>query len=355
MPTAAIPRRRRSSFDKPGTPRPFRLQARDIAILRAVARFGTLDNKQIAKHLRLTQPTQLVGGHSENQLRRRCRALADVGFLELPDAQKFLAAYTFKDGGGSIPLTYALSTAGAKEVARFDSYVDPRTAWARKARDVSPFTLTHQLEVATFMLATREACNNAGLSLADHYDLIASFPSQPDAPHLKSIFQLTVKLPDTYLSIIDPKDVRPTADKLTVHTKPDRVFSIASFADRTRTNYAFERDRATEDIDPTFLSPKATIRKKVLGYFHAFKQHLHTTQWGFQNFRALFETTSEHHVDAMIDLIQREIPNGSALFLFSTTARIQEHGVLGPAWTQFANGERTTVRLLRTPQSSSPS
>ena len=117
---------------------------------------------------------------------------------------------------------------------------------------------------------------------------------------------------------------------VTVGVVPDRLFSLATAGERT--NYALELDRGFMDIDAKTLTGKSTIRRKVLGYWHAWKQELHTAQWGFKSFRVLFVTPSEARLSNMLAM-QRAITNGgSNLFLFSTPERLDVAGSLGPAW-----------------------
>ena len=349
------PRPRRSPFIRPEVLPPFKLQRRDVAILRAVARLHLIDTAQMYRYIKIVcapppEPRDQrlkpkdPSGHSEVHLRRRLRLLVAHGFLQLPEAQRYLSAYSFKADGGSIPLVFSLGAEGAREVSRYEHHLDPRTAWSRKAKDVSPFTIAHSLEVSEFVISMLEAANGHDLTLRDHYDLLPEFPASRPAYHT-SVFQLTATLPDTYRSILDPKDTR--TDALVVHTKPDRVFSLISADGTQRTNFLYEADRETETVRPSALSNQATIRRKILGYWHAFKNNVHTTQWGFANARVLFQTHSQSHIDVMVKALKAEIPSGTGLFLFSTRELIATHGPLAPVWTQYARGETSTVSLVR--------
>ena len=86
------------------------------------------------------------------------------------------------------------------------------------------------------------------------------------------------------------------------------------------------------DVDAKTLTGKSTIRRKLLGYWHAWKQELHTTQWDFKSFRILIVTPSAARLSNMLG-VQHAITNGgSNLFLFSTPKRIADAGPLGEAW-----------------------
>ena len=138
-----------------------------------------------------------------------------------------------------------------------------------------------------------------------------------------------------------------TTDKpLTLRVIPDRLFSIRR-EEKDRWNFALEEDRGTENLTHRSkkLTAKTTFAKKCTGYYHAWKQGKHVEAWNFQNFRCLTITTSDVRIDHMLD-VQREVTNDYAtgLFLYSTRERIEEHGVLGPAWRSSKEDGITLVR-----------
>jgi hypothetical protein len=124
---------------------------------------------------------------------------------------------------------------------------------------------------------------------------------------------------------------------------PDRLFSF-SYPNGTRHNFALELDRGTMDVKAKRIAGKSSFRRKLLGYFHAWREHKHTEVWGFQSFRVLTITTSDKRIANMASA-QYEVTNGSAagLFLYTTPDRLAVSGALGDAW---ANGIGEPVRLL---------
>jgi hypothetical protein len=112
---------------------------------------------------------------------------------------------------------------------------------------------------------------------------------------------------------------------------PDRLFSVA-YPDNLRHNFALELDRATADLRSKTLVGKSSFRRKLIGYFHAWRAHRHTETWGFQSFRVLTITPSAWRLENMLALL-RDVTDGAAsgLFLFTTSERFASEGTLR-AW-----------------------
>lgn len=292
---------------RPAEPPAFRLTERDVEILRRLAADRFNSSEQIAHAI----------GASHPKARYRLRLLWANGFIERP-AQQHLFAASFYDEGNR-PLIYALARKGARILAERRQVLDPRLAatLANNARTTAPF-LAHTLEVAEAMLGFR-ASGATTPRLIDGAELIAYLPEATRAS--RDPFCLTVSF---------THEARP----VTLRLRPDRLFSLV-MADGTRMNFALELDRSTEVITPRTktLSAKSSIRKKLLGYFHAFAQRKHTTLWGFSSFRALFVTPSETRLTHIL-AAQRQITRDrlAGLFLYTTPERLARHGALGPAW-----------------------
>ena len=285
-----------------------RLTSRDMDIVRAVARFRFLTAAQIVR---------LVSG-SDQQIGRRIRVLFFHGFLDCPRVQRSQLAHVFE--AGNFPLIYGIGQQGAHLIALHEPWINPKHDWTtNNGRVTAPF-LAHTTETADVIIAFQNACAARALRLIDHHQLLPMMPEETRRPRRN---HNPFKLKPTFTP------PRENAN-IVVGVVPDRLFSLA--AGEERTNYALELDRGTMDVDAKTLVGKSTIRRKILGYWHAWKQDLHTTQWGFKSFRVLFVTPSEPRLSNMLAL-QRAITNGgSNLFLFSTPERLDAAGPLGSAW-----------------------
>ena len=299
MPSATAPIKRLS---RPEVPPPFRVTDRDIAILRAIGQFRFLSSLQVQR---------IVGG-SERGVRNRLRNLFAHAYLDRPQHQRAELA-----GFLNPPLVYGLGKNGARLLADLGSPIDHRLDWTTKnTRATSPF-LAHTIEVAETMMAFTSACLDAASPrLLDHHELLPLMPEATrDAP---DPFALRVKF-------------RHRSKELAIAVVPDRLFALV-YPD-TRHNFALELDRGTMDINAKRLVGKSSFRRKLLGYFHAWREKRHTDVWDFKSFRILTVTTSEKRIENMI-AAQRDVaadcPPG--LFLYSTPQRLSKHGALGPAW-----------------------
>lgn len=293
---------------RPVEPPAFRLTERDCLILRTLAANRFNSSEQIARAI----------GASHPKARHRLRLLWANGLIERP-AQQHVWASSFYDEGNR-PLIYSLARKGARLLAERRQLIDPRIASIlnNNARTTAPF-LAHTLEVAQAMLAFR-ASGEGTSRLIDHAELLPFLPEATRASR------------DPFcLSVSFTHELRPA----TLRVRPDRLFSLV-MPDNTRCNFALELDRSTEVITPRskHLSAKSSIKKKQLGYYHAWRQDKHTTLWGFKSFRVLFITPSETRLEHMI-AAQREITRDrlAGLFLYTTGDRLARHGAFGPAWT----------------------
>lgn len=316
---------RPSLFTRPEELPPFRPTPRDVLITRNVARFRLLRQDQIKR---------LVGGSDDN-VGRRTRLLFKYGFLDLPPVQRQQLAHVFETG--NFPLVYALGLKGAQLIAPTAHWINAKLDWTLKNKNLSGLFLAHTTEVAQFVIELDQACARHGsLTLYDHHDLLPMMPPETTRPKpnhnpfkLSPIVTLTT-------------GGRHKVEKIRLGGVPDRLLSLASGA--ARKNYVYEHDTGEMDVDPPNITKKSSIRRKHLVYWHAWRQNLHNTTWGFQNFRVLYETPSEARMQHMISIQRREeiTPDGTNLFLFTTPARLKSHGVLGPAWV---SGKGQTVSI----------
>jgi Replication-relaxation len=316
-------------------PPPFRLTERDFAILYAVARFRFLSSTLII---------HLAGG-STQQILRRLQLLFHHGYLDRPPAQVAQLAHAFDFGNQ--PFIYGLGSMGAQVLAKAGMPVIERLDWRTKnVRATVPF-FAHTIATAETMIAFDLARREIDTArLIDHYDLIPYLPEatrDDDAP-LSARVQVPLKRRDERSK--EPKEGRikkRTPKSLTIGIFPDRLFSLF-LANSTQLNFALEQDQGTMDIRSKRLVGKSSFRRKLMGYYHLWKQGLHTDRWGFKSFRLLTVTPSEKRIENMI-AVQREIvgDQGSNLFLFSTPKRLQEKSPLADVWV---SGKGETVSLL---------
>jgi hypothetical protein len=291
-------------------PAPFRMQPRDLEILRFTALNRFVTAHQAARH---------VGGSPRN-VANRMKAMFDHHFLDRPQHQYALRA-AFTDYG-NLHLVYAIGRLGARLLAKRGDPINDRLDWtAKNARPVA-LTLTHEVEVTEAVLAFQMACRDAGITFIDQHQL----PTPHDNTDLTNAFKCEVTNVDV------PWLKRPIERLVNV---PDRVFAH-EHADNARHNFILEWDRGSMVVGGkrTPLIGKASIIKKQIGYFTFFKRGLHVERWGMKRWRVLVITTkSDQRVASMLNA-QKLVTNGNVpgLFLYSTIERLNQHGVLGPAW-----------------------
>ena len=299
---------RQKRFKRNEDAMPMRMTPRDLDALRALARFRFLSSRQVQA---------LVGG-SEQQMLRRLRSLYDHGFIERPRAQLAELAHFFDTGNR--PLVYAIASKGARSLASNGYGAIDKLDWTTKNARASADFLAHTLETADVMIGFETVCReDNALRLVDHHALLPYLPheTQTDAEP----FRLDVEV-----------RVSKAAEPLPIAVIPDRLFSLL-FGSEARLNFALELDRGTMDVRARQLVGKSSFRRKLLGYWHAWRADAHTTRWGFKSFRVLTVTTSEARIKTMLEA-QCEIvgPQGSNMFAFTTPQRLVASGPLGPAW-----------------------
>lgn len=291
------------------------ITARDLAAIRLVARFRFLSSEQLAR---------LLDG-SEQQLLRRLRQLYDHQYLDRPTAQ---LAQLYERG--NLPMVYGLAKEGARLLAEHDRALVDHLDWHTKNRRARSLFIAHTIETADVVINFALAVRGSDIRLIDHHDLIPT-------------------LPPTTRDLSNPLCVRITAyvdtesKPVNIAVIPDRVFSLVR-QDGAQQNFCLELDRGTMDIENRSLTHKSSLRRKFIGYWHAWLQHEHTEKWGFGNMRALFVTTSDERVANMIASQKRVTNGGSGLFLFTTRERLASASPFDA--NVWLNGKGESVRLL---------
>jgi hypothetical protein len=306
-------------LSRPAKPPPFLMTERDVTILAAVARFRFLSSDQIVR---------LVGG-SEHAIAVRLKLLFYHRLLDRPRHQHAQLAFFFDEGNQ--PLVYGLGRKGAAVLAERGVAIDAKLDWTMKNRRATATFLAHTLETAEAMLAFQSAIDaHNEVSLVDHHALRPYFP--PSTQAMRDPFRLRVAVPMLGSGVPIP-----------IAVVPDRLFSIV-YDNGTRHNFALEIDRGTMDVAAKRLVGKSSYRRKIVGYFYAWREKRHTSAWGFQSFRVLTITPSEKRIATMCT-VQRDVTKGAAdgLFLYATPEAITRGGATGPVWT---TGSGEVVRLL---------
>jgi hypothetical protein len=302
-------------------PPAFRLTSRILSILSWLATDRFLSTDQIAR----------LDGGSPRGIERILRLLHRHGFVDRPAAQAAYLSSFLHDG--NVSLAHNITRKGMRLLADNGVPVDPRLDWTTKNSGNTALFLAHALEVSETMLAFRMAMPaDQSLRLIDHNELLPSFAEAPRESEFPYRLVVTIQ-----------QDNKP----FTIRVIPDRLFCICTEGNR-RWNFALEIDRGTENLTHRSkkLTAKTTFAKRTTGYYHAWKQGKHDESWNFKGFRCLTITTSDARIDHMLD-VQQAITNDYAagLFLYSTRERIEEHGVLGPAWR---SSKEDGIRLVRT-------
>jgi hypothetical protein len=311
-------------LSRPATPPPpFQFTDRDEWIVETVARLRFANVPQIAR---------IVGG-SEQNVGRRAYLLFRSRYLDRPKNQK-VDLTTFD---GSPPLVYGLGRKGATLLTQRGLPFSDKLDWTAKNKKAKAPFLAHTLAVAETMLSFGTACREQdALHLIDHHDLLPYLPDRTRNSDDPFYIRVTIHPRDL------PKDLK-LKEPLDIGVVPDRLFSF-HHDDDTRQNFALEFDTGKMDIRSKRVVGKSSFRRKLLGYYHAWKQGLHTKVWGFQSFRVLTITPSEVRINHMINA-QREITTNTAegLFLYTTPERLAERGPLGDVWI---SSKRDGIYLL---------
>jgi hypothetical protein len=273
---------------------PFRITERDIAMLKAIARYRFLTADLVRR---------IVAG-SERGVRNRLRMLSAHSYLVR------LATIVTE------PVAYGLANKGARFLADHGHLINHRLDWAAKNKRGDHF-LAHTLAVAETMLHFEIATRDAAIRLIDHHELVQDMPEP------------TRRTRDPFCMRVAVRHMR---QNISMPAVPDRLFSFV-YDDATRHNFALELDRGTMDIWANRLVGKSSFRRKLIAYYNARERKRHTELWGFTSFRILTVTTGEERIRNMLEAQRRVAPDcPPGLFLYSTPQRLKQHGALGPAW-----------------------
>jgi hypothetical protein len=301
--------RRRPRFQRAETPPRFQITARDVEIIRQVARH---------RFLRSTHLFQLIGG-SPQKISERLGPLYHAGFLDRPRSQ---LEYHVR-GGGSAPLVYALGKRGAQLLKIQDGLDNADVDWARKNHKTGREFILHTLAVADLRVALAVACRERkGYSVQEPDELLAAAPEETQ--RARSPWSWRVK-------------VQHKGAMREIGLLPDYVFALI-LPDGRRRPFVVEIDRGTMPVERATLDQSSMLRK-FLAYEGGRKQGLHTSRFGWQNFRVLIVTASPERAETMRTVIARTTGiRDTPLFLFAEHAALGRSDILAKGWTT-ASGE----------------
>lgn len=280
---------RRPRFAR-STPPPLRLTADDIAVL-----------QHVAKH-RFLRSTHLVPllARSPKKLVERLGLLYHAGFLDRPRAQLDYYATV-----GSAPMVYALGNRGAAALAEIHGSTAPKVDWTDKNRTARRPFIEHTLLIADVMVAVELAVRTRpDLRLMEASEILALAPEA--TRRSKSPWRLTTRLPVAGLT-------------REIGLIPDKVFGLDFTAERKRSYFFLEADRATMPVHRAALD-QTSFARKLLTYWQVHRAAEHTRQFGIGNFRVLTVTSSRERVASMVTAL-RQVSGGMASYMFLFAAR----------------------------------
>ena len=288
------PRRARS-----GNPPPFQLTDRDREIIRHVAEYRFLNSDHIRR---------LVEGSSKN-ITTRLKALYEHQYLDRPECQYD----TYRPGGGSAPIAYALADRGAQCLNETEAD-GIRFSWTHKNKSVGRPFLEHTLAIADFAVGLKQS-----VAKLDHVDLI-----EGDA--------LIAKLPDKTRAFKKPwrlnVPVIHVGTRMPIGVEPDYAFSLHLPKAKRRVYFLVEIDRGTMPVE-RFDLKQTSILRKFLAYQTLWQSKAHNAHFGWRNFRVLFVTTSQERVENMITSMNANaLTKNSPLFYFADKQSLYEKGDL---------------------------
>ncbi len=295
--------RRRPRFARTTDEPQFQITDRDVDIIRHVAEHRFLRSTHIS--------TFLNAPHKK--ILDRLSPLFLGGYLDRPRAQ---LEYHVR-GGGSEAIVYALGSKGAQLLAERDGLDSRGPNWTRKNMDTGREFVLHALAAADIAVALSIACRA-------HSDIKVHHPTQ-----------LRTMLPEQTSVEQRPWHMRvrvqhngTTAD---VGVLPDYAFALY-LPDGRRRPFFVECDRGTMPVMRANLEQTSMLRK-FLGYEAVRQQGLHTSRYGWQNFRVLIVTTGTDRIETMqATIASTPALKSSPLFLFANHASVAKTDILAHPW-----------------------
>ncbi|HWB48624.1 MAG TPA: replication-relaxation family protein [Stellaceae bacterium] len=274
--TERLPRFVRRPRDIPS----FELTERDEEILKIIARHRFATSAQIISLIMALFPDA-----SRQQVLRRLQYLFHAGHLSRPKAQ----VDTYKAGGGSRPIVYALGNRGIDHLAAIYGFRRASVDWTAKARTAVRGEIDHALEITEFMVELEIACHRRGTLQIIHLDEILATLAPEETRKSRRPYQW-------------PVAVRWKGSDIVLHPTPDRIFGIRDLerSEGRNTKFLFlEADRGTMPTARRSLD-KTSILRKIVGYAETYRRDLHTKRYGLPNVRVLTVTPGRQRIGNII-------------------------------------------------------
>jgi hypothetical protein len=227
----------------------------------------------------------MLPGGSEQQVLQRLQYLFHGGFFSRPKAQ----VDTYKAGGGSRPIVYALGNKGIDLLAAKHDFRRVSVDWTAKARTAVRGEIDHALEITEFMAALEIACRRRGTLQVIHFDEILATIAPEETRRSRRPYQWPVTL-------------RWKGSELVLHPTPDRIFGIRNLERREGANRKFfflECDRGTMPTERSDLT-KTSYLRKLIEYAHTYQHDLHSKRYGLSNVRVLTVTSGRQRIGNII-------------------------------------------------------
>lgn len=304
------PRRR---FERHPEPKAIALQARDLDIVRATARFRFIDTEQV---MRLT-------GASQRVAQRTLTRLFDHKMLDRPLAQKKRLLVARNES-----LVYALGREGARLLAEQDGTTTGHIDWSLKNSRAGALFIEHTLATTDVMVGFHLGARDRTIPIVDSSDLLPYLPELSRS--LKNPFALRVEVRDA------------ATHKLTrIGVIPDRVFSLVP-ADRAL-HFCLELDTGEMPVERKSLHG-TSVARKLHAFWQAYLSGLPKSQWGFAGVRVLIVTSSTERITNIREVLTK-ITGGRApnMVLFGLTEELRRCDPLAYPWI---TGGGDTVQLL---------
>ncbi len=260
--------------------KPFRMQERDVELLRLLADYRFLDTYQIAS----LQPRGL------RNLRRRLQYLFHAGLVDRPPRQHdFLKP--------PMPLVYGLANKGADTLAEVLEIDRGKIDWQTKNREAGLPYIDHTLMISRFRATLTLALNSLGDTCMTTWQ---------EGPRLKA----GVKFKGQRLAVV-----------------PDGFFTIEHKGQDH--HFFLEADRSTMTNGRFF--------RKLRAYWLWWKAGGHKRKFGIPRFRVLTVTTSEKRKENLRKLarLADDGKRGSPMFLFACDKSFSlddPQTILQPIW-----------------------
>lgn len=301
-------------FERPETPRPFRITERDLNLLGNLARYRLASGEQLA----------ILDGGSPQNVSRALLALWENNYVErLLGQVKQRVLYK-----GSFPLIYGLSRPGAWLLRKHGYDVSGRLLYQTdKQRRAGWRFIEHRVYITEFMIRLELACRQrSDIALIDRREIFNTAPKTQKDRRVRLIVKVRIDGTHRLLSV-----------------DPDELFGLRLLDSERASYFMLERDRGEMPVHRRSSKDQTYYAKKMLAYHEANRVEEHVQELGLPSFRVLTVTTSRSRVDQMIEA-QREMTDGrgSNLFLFIDDASLINGDPLGAVWT---TGKGKPVRI----------